>query len=208
MNEPLDSATQEQPSADQIERSEAARLAFFIVGGAAVVWLAFGPGSNEPRWLWLSHVVVFLAYCLFLIRGFWTAWIAKRNCAPEKPVSTLQMLLFTVVILILWDLMPLAAAEVYEFLGFDVFWDRGADTNIDEDIRIARRHGFETLVLHHDGVTARKVRKIRSAGLEIGAWTVNDQTTMKMLLDMGIQRLYTDQPRKLLALLAKRDDQK
>lgn len=40
-------------------------------------------------------------------------------------MSTLQMLLFTVVILILWDFMPLAAAEVYEFLGFDVVTHSG-----------------------------------------------------------------------------------
>ncbi|MCB9924846.1 MAG: hypothetical protein H6822_21880, partial [Planctomycetaceae bacterium] len=32
-----------------------------------------------------------------------------------------------------------------------VFWDRGADTDIDEDIRIAKQHGFESLVLHHSG---------------------------------------------------------
>ena len=34
-----------------------------------------------------------------------------------------------------------------------VFWDRGKDTNIDDDIAIAKKHGFEALVVHHEGVT-------------------------------------------------------
>lgn len=83
-----------------------------------------------------------------------------------------------------------------------VFWDRGADTNIEEDIRIAHQHGFEALVLHHSGVTPEKVRKIKAAGLEVGAWTVNDGEAMEKLLNMGVQRLYTDHPRRLLALKA------
>lgn len=81
-----------------------------------------------------------------------------------------------------------------------VFWDRGAATNIDEDIRIAKQHGFEALVLHHSGVTPEKVHKVKAAGLEVGAWTVNDRATMAMLLDTGVQRLYTDQPSVLLDL--------
>lgn len=81
-----------------------------------------------------------------------------------------------------------------------VFWDRGADTSVEDDIQVARQHGFESLVLHHSGVTAEKVQQIRAAGLEAGAWTVNDRDRMTQLLDMGVQRLYTDNPRQLLAL--------
>lgn len=81
-----------------------------------------------------------------------------------------------------------------------VFWDRGGDTDIDEDLRIAKRHGFEALVVHQAGVTPEKVRKIKAAGLEAGAWTVNDRATMKRMLAAGVQRLYTDYPRMLLAL--------
>lgn len=88
-----------------------------------------------------------------------------------------------------------------------VFWDRGANTNIDEDIRTARQHGFEALVLHHSGVTAEKVQKVKAAGLEIGAWTVNDRQAMEKLLDMGVQRLYTDQPRLLLPIKTNQGDQ-
>ena len=85
-----------------------------------------------------------------------------------------------------------------------VFWDRGKDSDIDDDIRIAEKHGFEALVLQHEGVTSEKVQKIKSAGIAVGAWTVNDRATMKRLLDTGVVRLYTDNPRLLLSLKAER----
>jgi len=81
-----------------------------------------------------------------------------------------------------------------------VFWDRGSNTNIEDDIRIARQHGFESLVLQHSGVTADKVNKINAAGLEVGAWTINKRAMMTRLLDLGVQRIYTDDPRLLLRL--------
>lgn len=81
-----------------------------------------------------------------------------------------------------------------------VFWDRGAATDIDEDIRTARKHGFEALVLHHRGVTVEKVERAKAAGLEIGAWTVNDRAIMETLLDLGVERLYTDRPRLLCSV--------
>lgn len=86
-----------------------------------------------------------------------------------------------------------------------VFWDRGADTDISQDIRTARLHGFEALVLHYSGVTAEKVQQVKAAGLEIGAWTVNGRATMTRLLELGVERLYTDQPRTLLALKSAAD---
>ncbi|WP_339732754.1 glycerophosphodiester phosphodiesterase family protein [uncultured Gimesia sp.] len=81
-----------------------------------------------------------------------------------------------------------------------VFWDRGANTDIDADIKIAKARGFEALVLNHQGITPEKIQKIKAAGLEPGAWTVNDPKLMKQLLKQGIERIYTDDPRLLLKL--------
>ncbi len=85
--------------------------------------------------------------------------------------------------------------------GIPVFWDRRR-SDVDDDIRIAREHGFEALVLHYSTVTAEKVGKIKAAGIEAGAWTVNEPAAMKRLLAMGVQRFYTDQPRQLMDLKA------
>lgn len=81
-----------------------------------------------------------------------------------------------------------------------VFWDRGADTNIDADIATAKRLGFDSLVINHHGITAEKVQKIKAAGLEAGAWTVNEPVRMSEMLGIGVNRLYTDYPQLLLAL--------
>lgn len=81
-----------------------------------------------------------------------------------------------------------------------VFWDRGADTDIAADIKIARQRGFEALVLHYSGITPEKVQQIKAAGLEPGAWTVNDPDLMQQLLKQGVERIYTDDPSLLLGL--------
>jgi glycerophosphoryl diester phosphodiesterase len=63
--------------------------------------------------------------------------------------------------------------------------------------------GCEALVLHHEGVTPDKVQKIKAAGIEVGAWTVNDRATMEKLLLVGVERIYTDHPQLLLSLKSK-----
>ncbi len=82
-----------------------------------------------------------------------------------------------------------------------VFWDRPASADVTSDLAIAREHRFEALVLNEAGVTAEKVQQIQQAGLEAGAWTVNDAGTMQSLLEMGIDRIYTDEPRRLFHLI-------
>lgn len=81
-----------------------------------------------------------------------------------------------------------------------VFWDRGKETNIENDIQVATKHGFDSLVLHYQGITPEKIQKIKAAEIEVGAWTVNDAATMKRLLAAGVERIYTDHPRLLLSL--------
>lgn len=80
-----------------------------------------------------------------------------------------------------------------------VFWDRGP-SEIAEDVRIAREHGFEALVLRSDTVDGARARSVLDAGLELGAWTVNDPAEMQRLRDLGVRRVYTDDPRRALAL--------
>lgn len=81
-----------------------------------------------------------------------------------------------------------------------VFWDRPHNSDIDADIKIAKTNKFEALVINHQGVTADKIRKVKAAGIEVGAWTVNETGVMKKLIQLGIQRIYTDEPQKLMIL--------
>ncbi len=75
-----------------------------------------------------------------------------------------------------------------------VFWDRGRNMDVDKDIAFAKEHGFETLVLFHPEVTPERVQKLKAAGFKVGAWTVNAPAEMRRFLDMGLDRLYTDDP--------------
>ncbi|MBY5959729.1 hypothetical protein KUV50_16365 [Membranicola marinus] len=95
-------------------------------------------------------------------------------------------------------------STVKELAGdIPVFWDRPAKTDIDEDIQVALAHGFETIVIRHNGITPEKVEKLKANGFGVGAWTVNEEGRMADLLHMGVERIYTDQPRLLIELQQK-----
>jgi len=80
-----------------------------------------------------------------------------------------------------------------------VFWDRGR-SDLAKDIQIAQDRGFEALVLNSGVLNRRKVRLIQKAGLEAGVWTVNSEADLKRFLELGVDRVYTDFPARLLTL--------
>ena len=84
-----------------------------------------------------------------------------------------------------------------------IFWDRPPDLNLKEDLRIAADHGFQSIVVHHSEISASVVDAVRSSGFECGAWTVNGTVGLNRMLKAGVQRIYTDDPEKLIRL--KRD---
>ena len=75
---------------------------------------------------------------------------------------------------------------------------------VEAPIATARKHRFQSIVLHHSTVTPGRVAAIHAAGLEAGAWTVNDPERMRAMLRTGLTRLYTDAPARFLALLNER----
>jgi glycerophosphoryl diester phosphodiesterase len=87
-----------------------------------------------------------------------------------------------------------------------VFWDRLPTTDIDDDIRVAKEKGFETIVVHYKGITPEKINKIHAANLKAGAWTVDERDDLENLEKMGIDRIYTDDPKLLISI--KKDLQK
>lgn len=81
-----------------------------------------------------------------------------------------------------------------------VFWDRPANSKIEDDINIALKEGFESLVINQNGITLDKINKVHEAQLEMGVWTVNNPVKLKKFLGMGVDRIYTDSPRTLFKL--------
>ncbi len=84
-----------------------------------------------------------------------------------------------------------------------VFWDRPATSDIEQDIRIAKEKGFETLVININGITQEKISKVQSAKLYVGAWTVNAPDDLRKLVNWGIDRIYTDNPWLLIDIKQK-----
>lgn len=80
-----------------------------------------------------------------------------------------------------------------------VFWDRG-NSDLAEDLVIARQRGFEALVLNSGVLTAEKIERIRRAGFEAGVWIVNTDSELRRFLEMSVDRIYTDRPARLLEL--------
>ena len=73
-----------------------------------------------------------------------------------------------------------------------VFWDR-MKSNIAEVIKIAK-YKLEWMVLNKNHITNDDVKLLRATGIKVGVWTVNKPNEMKKFLDMGVDRLYTDNP--------------
>ena len=85
-----------------------------------------------------------------------------------------------------------------------VFWDRHNDFDIEKDIPIAKARGFETIVMYCKTATPEKVKRLHDAGVKAGVWTVNEPKDLARFLDMGIDRIYTDDPQMLKYLKAGR----
>jgi len=99
------------------------------------------------------------------------------------------------------DLVKMSLVKQLE-PNIPVFWDRPATSDIAADLRTAQERGFEMLVIEQKGITAERIRQIQEAGLLAGAWTVNDPARMRQFLAWGLDRIYTDDPRALLGLVA------
>jgi glycerophosphoryl diester phosphodiesterase len=52
---------------------------------------------------------------------------------------------------------------------------------------------------------ARFVRYMNTLGLPVHVWTVNDEATMSMLLELGVDGLITDRPELLRDVLCRRN---
>jgi len=82
-----------------------------------------------------------------------------------------------------------------------IFWDRGVNTNINEDIQTATQYRFHALIYQDQGISLEKINRTKMAGLNVGAWTVNDPDRIRELLRMGVNRIYTDYPQRMIKII-------
>jgi len=67
-------------------------------------------------------------------------------------------------------------------------------TSLAAELEALRSAGVRCIGVEHTAVDAAAVAQARVAGIELGAWTVNDAAAMKRLIDAGAAILITDQP--------------
>lgn len=68
---------------------------------------------------------------------------------------------------------------------------------------LARTFGAYGLGLDHRLIDAPVLAAARRANLHVAAWTVNDEATMRRLIDLGVDTLITDRPDLALGLLGR-----
>ncbi|QNI03164.1 glycerophosphoryl diester phosphodiesterase membrane domain-containing protein [Halomonas sp. SH5A2] len=62
------------------------------------------------------------------------------------------------------------------------------------------RGAFDALGLRHNRITTQEIRLARLYGYEVHAWTVNSRDRMSTLIDLGVDAIITDYPKRLVAL--------
>jgi glycerophosphoryl diester phosphodiesterase len=82
-----------------------------------------------------------------------------------------------------------------------IFWDRGVNTHVNEDIQTATQYRFHALIYQDQGISLEKINRTKMAGLNVGAWTVNDPDRIRELLRMGVNRIYTDYPQRMIKII-------
>lgn len=66
----------------------------------------------------------------------------------------------------------------------------------------ARMAGLPALNLNHRYLTPQLLRRAHMQALSVWAFTVDDESTMRKLIEMGVDAIYTNYPRRLIDLLS------
>lgn len=69
----------------------------------------------------------------------------------------------------------------------------------DEYLAIAESVGAEVILPHYTAINEELLRKLKSRGLSVITWTVNDANIARKLLEMGVEGVITDNPCALRA---------
>lgn len=66
-----------------------------------------------------------------------------------------------------------------------------------------KKLGFPYASPSHDLLTPEQIKKCHEAGIQVAPWTLNDEATWAKAVDLGVDSIITDYPRKLKAYLKK-----
>ena len=93
------------------------------------------------------------------------------------------------------EYMKTAKREIPEAV---IFYDTCSVVQLEEAIDISAGLGFFSIVSAYPTLTPEYIKAINAAGLEAGAWNVNDPEGIAKFLAMGAYRIYSDMPAEVL----------
>src|SRR5438445_720194 len=104
-----------------------------------------------------------------------------------------------------------AVALGADFIEFDVHLSRDGEVMVIHDPTLERTTNGQGAVRDRTVAELKALRlkdtaavaRARQAGIQVGAWTVNDAAAMQRLIDAGVGVLITDQPDVAKALLGR-----
>ena len=79
------------------------------------------------------------------------------------------------------------------------------DCGLEGVVATAEAHAISHLGIRASRLDARVAAHLRAAGLGVGAWAVNDEASVRKVLDLGMEVFTTDIPTRALALRAERN---
>lgn len=85
-----------------------------------------------------------------------------------------------------------------------LFWDRLPDTDLDNDVYIAKTFDFTAVMYVWQALNPEKIKQLQQRGIDVGAIVINEEAAMHHYLSLGIKRFYTDYPELLISILNKK----
>jgi|GEM_PF-304697 len=115
-----------------------------------------------------------------------TAGTVKKTCAMIKKLGCEDLVFFssgkTGILTEIREYMPDAPLYLIAY----------NNANFDQAIRNILNNDFEGVVGHKAKLTDAKISELRSKGVAIGVWTVNDEDTFDHYKDQGVDFIITD----------------
>lgn len=81
-----------------------------------------------------------------------------------------------------------------------------SDRGRPEPLELARALGARLLVLHWKLCVEKRLRAAHTLGMQVSAWTVNDEVRVRQLYQLGVDSVVTDYPTRIAAFMRTRPE--
>ncbi len=103
------------------------------------------------------------------------------------------------------DDFTIACSEKYPFIpiAYDFSIDESKTNEIDAFIRKCLKYGIRIVEYEYRFLSKNVIRKLKSNGISVWTWTINDENEMINAINMGVDGILTDDPYKLARIIGR-----